>query len=602
MSEYKEFLENPTIEELQKFKKADLIAICKILEADVQTSMSKSQLKEIIINISDIDLPLSSSSDKDAKKAKPDIESEIMLKELDIELKKLDIAKIEKENETLELKVRLRKIELEARDNHSSSFTNCSQQLRFVPPFNEREVDKFFMHFEKVAKNLEWPIDKWCIMLQSVLTGKAQETYAAISLEDSGNYEKVKHSILKAYELVPEAYRQQFRELYKRDDQTFIEFAREKEMLFDRWCRSRDVGSNFEKLKQMILVEEFKECVSDSLKVHIEESHVDSLEGIATIADNYALTHKNFSKSKKAMEKVSPSQTLSHLNEFPRNFPRTERREDAGSKAFLGPFCNFCKKRGHVLSECWTLQRKKENETLKSNALVSFPVTDFRDATQKDEDRFLPFISDGYVSLENNPSDMKPIKILRDTGASQSLLLEGVLPLDENSDTGEQVLAQGIECGFLNVPLHQIHLKSDLVSGPVIVGVRPSLPIKGVTLLLGNDLAGGKVIADPIVCKDPHAHLENEVESERSCSVNVLTRAMSKTDEKKNEMEGIIDECVDDDGENELDVESSELQHPENDLVTEQRKDADLAKLFKLVLSEVEIKKSLVDILYETEY
>ena len=46
---------------------------------------------------------------------------------------------------------------------------------------------------------------------------------------------------------------------------------------------------------------------------------------------------------------------------------------------------------------------------------------------------------------------------------------------------------------MIRVPLHQIHLQSALISGSVVVGVRPSLPVKGITLILGNDLAGNKV-------------------------------------------------------------------------------------------------------------
>ena len=56
------------------------------------------------------------------------------------------------------------------------------------------------------------------------------------------------------------------------------------------------------------------------------------------------------------------------------------------------------------------------------------------------------------------------------------------------------VLIQGVECGFVNVPLHNIYLSSDLVTRLVGVGIRPSLPFKGVHLLLGNDLAGDKVV------------------------------------------------------------------------------------------------------------
>lgn len=44
--------------------------------------------------------------------------------------------------------------------------------------------------------------------------------------------DKVKTTILQAYKLVPEAYRQWFRNLKKTRAQTHVE----KEILFDRWC------------------------------------------------------------------------------------------------------------------------------------------------------------------------------------------------------------------------------------------------------------------------------------------------------------------------------------------------------------------------------
>ena len=44
-----------------------------------------------------------------------------------------------------------------------------------------------------------------------------------------------------------------------------------------------------------------------------------------------------------------------------------------------------------------------------------------------------------------------------------------------------------------------MNLKSDFVNGPVTVGVMHSLPVSGVHLLLGNDLAGDKVVVNPLV-------------------------------------------------------------------------------------------------------
>ena len=55
----------------------------------------------------------------------------------------------------------------------------------------------------------------------------------------------------------------------------------------------------------------------------------------------------------------------------------------------------------------------------------------------------------------------------------------------------------------MNVPLHKVNLVSDLVTGSVVVGTRPTLIIKEISLFLGNDLAGGKVVADPKVTSKP---------------------------------------------------------------------------------------------------
>jgi len=100
-------------------------------------------------------------------------------------------------------------------------------------------------------------------------------------------------------------------------------------------------------------------------------------------------------------------------------------------------------------------------------------------------------LSHKIVSLVSG--EESPVTILRDTGASQSLILADAFPFSINSTTGNRVLLQGVELGTMNVLLHKIILKCNLVNGPVVVGVRPSLPVQGITVLLGNDLAGGRV-------------------------------------------------------------------------------------------------------------
>ena len=85
----------------------------------------------------------------------------------------------------------------------------------------------------------------------------------------------------------------------KQESQTHVEFAHEKELYFDRWCNSREVDTDFEKLRQVILIDEFKRCVRDDIKIYLDEQKVENLAKAAAYAGDYALTHKStFNKSR----------------------------------------------------------------------------------------------------------------------------------------------------------------------------------------------------------------------------------------------------------------------------------------------------------------
>ena len=63
----------------------------------------------------------------------------------------------------------------------------------------------------------------------------------------------------------------------------------------------------------------------------------------------------------------------------------------------------------------------------------------------------------------------------------------------------------------LRAPLHSVFLRSPLVTGFVQVGTRECLPVGGVSLILGNDLAGEKVFPTPRVVENPVIDLDQSV-------------------------------------------------------------------------------------------
>ena len=69
---------------------------------------------------------------------------------------------------------------------------------------------------------------------------------------------------------------------------------------------------------------------------------------------------------------------------------------------------------------------------------------------------YKPFLSDGFVSLNSDFAQSTPVSIIRDTVASQSLFLADTLPFFEKTSSGTSVLIPGVECGFVNVSVHNI--------------------------------------------------------------------------------------------------------------------------------------------------
>ena len=418
----------------------------------------------------------------------------------------------------------LEKLKLQQSNHPIGQSFDVIKNFQAVPSFQEDDVDMFFLHFEKLATNLNWPKDHWTILLQKAFVGKAREIFAQLSVEQSQKYEYVKDVVLRGYQLNPEAYRQKFRNCQRDINQTFVEFARVKEQLFDRWCHSKKVNMDFEKLRQLILIEEFKRRIPFHMKTFIDEKQVENLQQVADLADEYFLTHGNFNQQRdQSSDKQYTANPSSGSDSFQQAVNSTQSMKSNSETS--APFCNYCKRRGHLRSECFYLIRNQPSthdvqQPSPSGHIVPMQlVSDPHSAAilpcetglaTSNSDRimemFEPFIQNGFVSLSDDFSDAKPIRILRDTGSAQSILLQSTLPLSDSTYSGDNVLLKGVDTSlgsYPSTPLHQVYISSSHVNGPVTVGITSSLPIDGIDFLLGNDLAGGKVVANSLVTDMP---------------------------------------------------------------------------------------------------
>lgn len=162
--------------------------------------------------------------------------------------------------------------------------------------------------------------------------------------------------------------------------------------------------------------------------------------------------------------------------------------------------CFYCKRAGHKISGCTALKKKERfaktvyliSTSCENHSLVQVvqkqneqsDISEVKIENTKTHNYYAPFLTEGTVFFPGSEKNV-PVCILQFVciGAAQSFLLEGLLPLSDSTATGTHVLVRGFEMGFVEVPLHRIHLTLKLVSGNVVVGVRAVLPVPGVTFL-----------------------------------------------------------------------------------------------------------------------
>ena len=403
----------------------------------------------------------------------------------------------------LMMRERERKHELDVirlkEEGRGSSKFEMHAVIKIIPSFQESEVVEFFLALEKIAKRLEWPPDKWTTLIQCKLIGKAQKEYIAMSEEVSKDYKEVKSLILKAYELVPEAYRLKFRELRKASQQTYVEFARKKVLALEEWLRSRDV-SQFDSFKELMLLEEFKNCVPKEIKLHLEELEVSKLEDAVRKADEYALTHKVWYKPKGKYEgqedkwkgNRSPGRGRSGSPKKGSPTRNTQSPPRLNSKTVQ---CFYCRKTGHVKKYC---------PSLWSKPVFLINLGYCRDSKTDGLCGYEGYIYEGIVGL--SPENGRNVTLRCDTGATQSLICKRSVPKDFVNQEDEWVLLGGFPDTVTPCRLGDFWISSDLVEGHAKLAIVDRLPVPGIDVIVANDLEQSVKTSRscvPIICRKP---------------------------------------------------------------------------------------------------
>ncbi|KAK3885140.1 hypothetical protein Pcinc_010622 [Petrolisthes cinctipes] len=291
-------------------------------------------------------------------------------------------------------------------------------------------------------------------------------------------------------------------------------------MHFEKWCKSVKVKT-LEDLRQIVLLEHFFWSVPENLRSKLVEKGFKKLKEVARFADELAASSKRWNETKGGSESSKDLVNYdsgSNYGSRKGDWNGSGRVEQLGKQPYYNrnqgwgnpvnvryeanqerpPVrCYACGEVGHISSKCplnkfvgltvnCGVKCSERVERMKEVVKVPFNVSSF--------------ITEGKVSVDGG-NDINVV-ILRDTGCSQSLVARDVMESLEHSYSGEDAKIIGVG-GKKVIPLHYINLRSGFVTGRVKVGICEDIPIFGVHMLLGNDLAGDKVIPEPQIVEDP---------------------------------------------------------------------------------------------------
>lgn len=431
-------------------------------------------------------------------------------------------------------------------DSHQPTF-RVDVAAKLLPPYKPEDLESYLISFERIAAINSWPADKLASILQSQLTGRALHVFAELSIDDCRDYQKIKEALLVQLQLVPEEYRSRFRKLTRQQGQSYADFAFNLTTLFKRWTKGVNVYDNIDALRETMLIEQFCINLAPDLKRWLFDKHPPTVAEAARLCDqrqalfsagsnsiefgDVAAVHNQFQNRKPYYSNYRNRFNANNGNQYGNNTgnyrhfqsyrnskpqssqPATShsgRTDDTqstsqsardGNQTFVKSVapnadgfpkskCAYCKSSEHLITSCprkGCRVAQLSNSHANHNLLVSSNHVFNTIITDNDERLhpfFAPFSKVGNIVTDDGCFS---VNILRDTGAVQSLLRRSAVPSAAVKSTGESRRIKGVGDNVIDVELVELQLRSEFLSGSVLVGLVDTLPA-GVDFLLGNDL------------------------------------------------------------------------------------------------------------------
>ena len=163
--------------------------------------------------------------------------------------------------------------------------------------------------------------------LGTLLSGQALDTFYGLPNNEQKDYDKVKDALMRHYLLTEEGFRKELFTTKPKSTETPQQFMSRLERLFENWIQASKTEKSYEKLKNLILKEEFYKRCHTHMVSHLRDRAETDITVLASTAQHYIDSYGGNMKDPK--DKAGATYTTTDQ------------------------FCKFCNKRGHTVSNCW---------------------------------------------------------------------------------------------------------------------------------------------------------------------------------------------------------------------------------------------------------
>ena len=127
------------------------------------------------------------------------------------------------------------------------------------------------------------PKDRWVFRVAPQLTGKAQQAYAAMVAENTGDYDQLKAAIFQRYSIT-ETYHVRFQSVARAREESYTEMATRVMDLARKWTRK---CADIDEVQEVIAVEQLLNSMPVGIQIWVRERKPKTVAEAGRLADDY---------------------------------------------------------------------------------------------------------------------------------------------------------------------------------------------------------------------------------------------------------------------------------------------------------------------------